>query len=78
MPARFDGVEISWVDLDLDVMCDVDRGILMKDEDIFQKRADSGFYPPDIVQRVRATCDEMLALARAGAFPFDRDAQISA
>ncbi len=76
MPAVLDGDVIRWIDLDLDVMCDVDRGILIKDEDLFNDRANSGYYPSDIVDEVLRTRDEILELARRGASPFDRENQI--
>jgi protein associated with RNAse G/E len=77
MPATFDGREIHWIDLDLDVMRDADAGVLLKDVDIFEARTASGYYPPDIVSKVYAARDEVLALAQRGAFPFDRDHQIA-
>jgi protein associated with RNAse G/E len=81
MPAEFDGArstrEIRWVDLDLDVMCDADRGILLKDVELFDGRAASGYYPAHIVDRVCAARDEVLELARSGAFPFDRENHIT-
>lgn len=76
MPARFDGDSIEWIDLDLDVMCDVDRGVLLKDVELFEDRVASGYYPPDIVANVYAARDEVLALADRGAFPFDRHTHI--
>jgi hypothetical protein len=78
IPATFDGRELHWVDLDLDVMCDVDRGVLLKDVELFEQRAASGYYPPAIVAKVYEARDEVLALAGAGAFPFDREAHIDA
>jgi protein associated with RNAse G/E len=77
MPATFDGATINWVDLDLDVMCDADRGILLKDVELFEQRATNGYYPPQIVEKVFAARDEVLALARADAFPFDRENHIT-
>jgi len=74
MPAKLQSDTIEWIDLDLDVMCDVDNGILLKDVQLFDDRASSGYYPRDIVERVHAARDEVLALGRAGAFPFDRAA----
>ena len=77
MPAEFDGREIRWVDLDLDVMQDVERGVLLKDEQIFAEKVASGFYPPEIVRRVDAARDEILRFAASAAFPFDRERQIA-
>jgi len=76
MPATFDGREIHWIDLDLDVMRDADRGILLKDVDLFEERAKIGYYPADLVAKVYHARDEVLALARRGDFPFDRERQI--
>lgn len=58
-------------------MCDIDRGVLLKDVELFEERAASGYYPPDVVERVYATRDEVLSLATAGAFPFDREQHIA-
>jgi protein associated with RNAse G/E len=77
MPVRFDGGELLWVDLDLDVMHDIDRGVMLKDVELFEQRAASGYYPTDIVDRVYAARDEILALAADGAFPFDRERHIA-
>jgi len=76
MPATFDGTEIHWTDLDLDLMRDADLGVLLKDVDLFEARAASGYYPQSIVSKVYEVRDEVLALARSGAFPFDRERQI--
>ena len=77
MPAEFNGHEIRWVDLDLDVMHDVDRGVVLKDEDIFAKKAAAGIYPQHIVRQVESARDEILRLAANAAFPFDREHQIA-
>lgn len=76
MPARRGDGEISWTDLDLDVMCDFEQGVLLKDVELFEQRAADGYYPPEIVERVRSARDDVLALAASGAFPFDHERQI--
>jgi hypothetical protein len=76
MPATFDGNEIRWIDLDLDVMCDVEHGVLMKDEAPYAARVASGYYPKEIAENVEQARAEIISLARRAAFPFDRERQI--
>ena len=78
MPARFDGATIRWVDLDIDIRCHLDGSLEVLDEDEFaQHRVELG-YSDEVVERALAARDEMLQLARAGAFPFDHETQIGA
>ena len=76
MPARFDGATIRWVDLDIDIRCYLDGSLEVLDEDEFaQHRVELG-YSDEVVEHALAARDEMLRLARAGAFPFDHETQI--
>ena len=76
MPAGFDGATIRWVDLDIDIRCYLDGSLEVLDEDEFaQHRVELG-YSDEIVEHALAARDEMLRLARAGAFPFDHETQI--
>lgn len=71
LPPVRDGDTIRWVDLDVDVVC-YPHGIEVHDEDEFAVHRERWGYPPDLVDRVRATTEEMLRLAHASRFPFDR------
>jgi protein associated with RNAse G/E len=71
LPPEFDGDELRWTDLYLDVMRDHEHGVLLKDVEEFERMARELPIPPELVQRVYAARDEVLRLAAAGAFPFD-------
>ena len=60
---------VTWHDLYLDVLRLADGTILLADE---QELADSGLdqTDPSLFDRIRATADEMLILAKSGKFPF--------
>ena len=64
-----DDVVVTWHDLYLDVIRLDDGTVLLCDED---ELADSGLATsaPELHARIRATGDEMMALARAAIFPF--------
>ncbi|MDA0270313.1 MAG: DUF402 domain-containing protein [Chloroflexi bacterium] len=70
-PATFDGETLRWVDLDVDIVRTVDA-IHVDDEDEFALHAQTMAYPDDLVDRVRATRDEVLRLVETDAFPFNR------
>ena len=63
---------LDTVDWDLDVIIHPDRSVRWKDEDEFTARlATPDAYWVDDEQRVRRAGAEVIALARAGGFPFD-------
>lgn len=71
-PPTFDGCQLNYVDLDLDVAVRPDGGIEFLDRDEFvEARAKYG-YPGEVVDRAEAAAEEVAALARAHGFPFDR------
>lgn len=70
MPCQFDGGTIRWTDLDMDVLVYADGSVMVKDEHEFEeRRAD---YPTAVVRSALASCDELVRLANAGEFPFQR------
>ena len=76
LPPEFDGVTLRWTDLYLDVIRDIERGVLLKDAEQFEEMARTLPIPREIVERAYAARDEIMALAAAGAFPFDRERQL--
>jgi protein associated with RNAse G/E len=76
LPPEFDGATLRWTDLYLDVMCDAEHGVLLKDVEEFEAMARALPIPRDIVERAYAARDEIIALASAGTFPFDRERQL--
>ena len=77
MPAVFDGEKLQWTDLDIDVRCHLDGSLTVLDEDEFEyNRVEMG-YPAEVVEQALSARDEILRLGRAGASPFDYEAQIA-
>ena len=76
MPAKFDGMTLQWIDLDLDVSCHLDGSIHVLDYDEFLDNHCKMDYPNHIVERALAALDEVTQLGEAGAFPFDRMTQL--
>jgi predicted RNA-binding protein associated with RNAse of E/G family len=71
MPARFDGRDLSFVDLDLDVGWYPGEEPRLLDEDEFLAHGKLMRYPPEVIERARAAMDEVLDRIRQRAFPFD-------
>jgi len=69
--ARWDGPTLRAIDLDLDVVLGVDGAVWVDDEDEFAEHTAGFGYPGEVVERVRATCDLLQDLLRAGQAPFD-------
>lgn len=71
-PARLDGDVIRWVDLDLDVFSNASGEVTLDDVEEFELHRERFAYPPQLVAEIFAARDELLRLARAGHYPFDR------
>ena len=71
-PVEFDGENIRYVDLDLDVRVPAAGEPEVLDEDEFLENSARMGYPPEVVEQARSAVDELLALARSGRFPFDQ------
>ena len=71
-PALYDGETMRYVDLDLDVIVAADGAAKVVDEDEFLENSRRMGYPPDMIEQSRRAVDELLSLARDGAFPFER------
>lgn len=71
-PARLEGDTVHWVDLDIDVIQTEAEGLIVDDEDEFADHRERMRYPDDLVRTVLAARDELVALGRELAFPFNR------
>ncbi|MEX0785637.1 MAG: DUF402 domain-containing protein [Dehalococcoidia bacterium] len=70
-PAEFDGENLHYVDLDLDVRVFPDGDPELLDEDEFLENSARMGYPPEVVDRARRAVDEILELVHIGGEPFD-------
>ena len=71
LPAEFDGVTLSFVDLDIDVLVAPDFTYTVLDEDEFETHAAAFGYDEALRGRVRASLAELLSMIGTRAFPFD-------
>ncbi|HXH22213.1 MAG TPA: DUF402 domain-containing protein [Dehalococcoidia bacterium] len=72
-PAEFDGENLHYCDLQLDVFVDAHEGGLsadVRDEDEFEEARVRFGYPESLVRNARLAVEELLALVEARAFPF--------
>jgi len=72
-PPSFDGCQLGYVDLDLDVSVRPDGCIEVLDEDEFEQHREKYGYPADVVSRAEDAAREIVQLARKRAFPFSQD-----
>lgn len=72
MPPALDGAILSYVDLDIDVLVAPDLSYEILDMDEFSQSAERYGYPPEVLSKARTSLDELQALIRTRAFPFDR------
>ena len=72
-PAQFDGENVHYADLDLDVRVSAQGEAEVLDEDEFLENSVRLGYPPDVVAQSRQAVDELLELVQMRRFPFDRE-----
>jgi len=70
-PTMYDGENVRYVDLDLDVRVHADGRIELLDEDEFVENSQRMGYPPEVIEQARRAADELIELARARRFPFE-------
>ena len=70
-PPTFDGCQLGYVDLDLDVVVRADGEIDLLDEDEFLAHQRKYSYPVDLVAKAEEAAREVAVLAREGSFPFN-------
>lgn len=69
-PPSFDGTQIGYVDLDLDVKVFPNGCYQLVDEDEFQAHQKAYGYPGDVVMQARKAARDLLEMARGREFPF--------
>jgi hypothetical protein len=70
-PPSFDGCQIGYVDLDLDVAVRPDGCTDLLDRDEFATHQRLYGYPRDVIERAERAAEEVTALARSKEFPFN-------
>jgi protein associated with RNAse G/E len=70
-PARWDGSELHWNDLDLDIGVQADGAYRLIDEDEWARNAERLKYSPEVMNEARRAVDELSALIAQREFPFD-------
>ena len=71
-PVQFDGENLHYADLDLDVIVSAEGEPEVVDEEEFLENSKRMGYPPEVVDNARQAVDELLSLARSGEFPFEQ------
>ncbi|MEX2081170.1 MAG: DUF402 domain-containing protein [Dehalococcoidia bacterium] len=69
-PPTFDGCQLEYVDLDLDVAVRPGGDIELLDEDEFISHQKHYNYPADVIVQAEEAANEVVALAQRNAFPF--------
>lgn len=69
-PPLFDGCQIGYVDLDLDVKVLPNGCYKLLDEDEFEIHQKKYGYPPDVIEHAEMAARELTDMARMRAFPF--------
>ena len=75
-PAEFDGENVRYIDLDLDVLVPARGEPRVVDEDEFLEHSERMGYPRDVIEHARDAVDELLRLAAAGEPPFEERAAL--
>lgn len=70
-PCIRSGHDVSFVDLDLDLLWNEEQGWHVVDEDEFAVNRLKFGYPPDVAESAERSLDELRRRVRASAFPFD-------
>lgn len=74
-PPEWDGSRLTFIDLDLDVICRLDGTVEIIDQDEFEENRTTYDYPDELVEGAIAAADRAAALLRAGTEPFDETAE---
>lgn len=69
-PPSFNGGQIGYVDLDLDVTVRPNGWIELLDKDEFEDHQKVYAYPSDVIRNAETAAQDVMALARQKAFPF--------
>ena len=69
-PVLHDGV-LSYIDLDIDILVTPELSFTILDEDEFATHAERYRYPEDVIRNCYQARDQLVAMIRERAFPFD-------
>ncbi len=69
-PPSFDGSQIGYVDLDLDVTVRPNGWVELLDQDEFEDHQKMYAYPRDVIEHAETAAQDLMTLARRKAFPF--------
>lgn len=71
-PPTFDGQQIGYIDLDLDVTVRSNGGIELLDQDEFDEHQKIYGYPDEVIAQAEDAAREIILLAEENGFPFNR------
>jgi protein associated with RNAse G/E len=71
LPAKWAAGELSFVDLDIDIVVGADNSVKVLDEDEFETNRVVFGYPADIILGVQKAIEEVKALVSGLEFPFN-------
>lgn len=74
-PPEWDGSRLTFIDLDLDVICRLDGTVGIIDQEEFEENRVLYGYPDDLVEAAIEAADRAVALLQADAEPFDETAE---
>ncbi|HNO65629.1 MAG TPA: DUF402 domain-containing protein [Tepidiformaceae bacterium] len=69
-PPSFDGSQIGYIDLDLDVTVRPNGSIELLDQDEFDAHQTKYGYPEEVIERAETAARDLMALARQRGYPF--------
>ena len=64
--------EVSWTDLELDVVFDKHGKPALHDQDEFDEVVERGGYTPDIIDKAKNTAEYLMSQSHSVEFPFTR------
>ena len=70
VPPVFDGQNLSYIDLDMDVLVSPDLSYRILDEDEFAENALRFNYPQEVLRKAQEGLEELVSLIEAKGFPF--------
>ena len=71
LPPVLEGDELSYIDLDLDILVNPDLSYQIVDLDEFSENAAKHQYPPEIIEKADRSIRELESLINNRSFPFD-------
>lgn len=77
LPATLYAKTVEWIDLDLDYRVHLDHSVERLDQMEFEQNVQRLGYPQDLIERVRAACQEVEAGLASRKFPFDYERQVA-